>query len=243
MAFGRRVCAAVLAAAVLSASPVCVSAGSAGGDSARFLLFSGGDIARNALFTHGGLLWSPRGLERDGFTFKAMLSGGTYRYTSGALGNAEVRGREFVAQFLPGWRFIRGKSELKLFAGLDVQDHRLSPDDPSSSLRGTDTGLRVAADFWTEPTMRTMIALDGSVSTIVDSYNARAAYGWKLLNRFYFGSEVQTFASDGYRQWRVGAHLTGFRTRTIEWSLAGGFAEDSDRRTGGYLRFGLMTKR
>jgi hypothetical protein len=72
----------------------------AGDGGARFILFSGADLWRNGGFLHGGLLWSPGGLDRDGFTFKAILSGGTYRYSSGALGNAEVKGRELTTQLM-----------------------------------------------------------------------------------------------------------------------------------------------
>jgi hypothetical protein len=243
MSPGGRVSAAAAVAVVFFCCGPSASAGQTGGASERLILFSGGDFARNAAFAHGGLLWSPRGLELPGFTFRLLLSGGAYRYTSGALGNVDVTGREFVAQFLPGWRFTGKRVELKVFAGLDVQNHRLSPDDPSSRLRGADVGLRVAADYWFEPTLQTMIAANGSVSTIVNSYDARAAYGWKLWDRFYAGPEAQMFASNGYRQWRIGAHVTGFKTQSVEWSLASGFAEDSDRKSGAYFRLGMMTRR
>lgn len=202
----RRVCAAIVFAA---AGSVCVSAAAAaqsGGDPARLLLFSGADVWSNGAFAHGGLLWSPNGLDREGFTLKTVLSGGSYDYHSGALG-AQVDGREFVAQVLPGWRFKRDRFEAKVYFGLDVQDHRLSPDDPSSKLRGTNIGARTAIDIWYEPTPATMIAADGSVSTIVNSYSLRAAYGWRVFSRFYLGPEIQTFASDDYRQLRVGAVL------------------------------------
>jgi len=235
----------VRATAFAAALCLVAAAGARAGDggSAHYLIFSGGDIWRNGGFLHGGLLWSPDGLDRDGFTLKGLISGGSYRYMSGALGNAEVIGRELTAQLLAGWRFIRGKTEFKLFAGLDMQDHRLSPDDPSSRLRGGDTGLRVAFDLWSEPTPLTMLAADGSISTIVNSYSARIAGGWRFNERFWLGPEAQHFASDGYKQTRFGIHVTGFHTGDFEWSAAGGFARDSDARTGAYVRLGVSIRR
>jgi hypothetical protein len=214
----------------------------AGDDNARYLLFGGGDLWRNGAFTYGGLLWSPDGLDREGFTLKAVMSGGTYRYWSGALG-AEVTGQELATQILPGWRFKSDRLEVKVFAGLDLQDHRLSPDDPSSRLRSGNAGARAAVDIWYEPTPATMLAADGSISTIITSYSARIAYGWRLFDRFYLGPEAQTFACEGYQQVRFGVHLTGFRTGAFEWSLASGWSEDSDRRASAYVRFGLSTRR
>src|ERR1044071_878732 len=93
-----------------------VSAG-AQGAGASLLLFSGTDLWAHGRFLYGGALWSPGGLDREGFTLKAVLSGGTYSYLSGNLG--EVQGRELVAQILPGWRFKLGNIELKVFTGLD----------------------------------------------------------------------------------------------------------------------------
>ena len=46
-------------------------------------------------------MWSPGGIDHDGFTLKLMLGGGNYRYISGALGDAEVNGRLLARQHPP----------------------------------------------------------------------------------------------------------------------------------------------
>ena len=139
MRCGGRVSAAMAVAAAFIVCCVCVSAGPvrAGDDGAQFLLFSGTDLWRDGGFLHGGLLWSPGGLDREGFTLKLMASGGLYRYRSGALNNAWVIGTEEEAQLLPGWRFKRDRLEVKVFAGLDIKNDVTSPDDPSNRLHGT----------------------------------------------------------------------------------------------------------
>jgi len=207
------------------------------------LYFSGTDLWRNGSFLHGGVVWSPWGLDNEGFALKALVSGGSYNYISGALGGAEVRGRELKAELLPGWRFKWENTELKLFAGIDLQNHQLSPDDPGSKLRGNDAGLRVAFEFWTEPTPLTMFEADGSVSTIVNSYSAHAAFGWRAFGLFYTGPEIQAFASDDYSQQRVGLHITSLKFWNLEWSAAAGYARDSDRRSSAYVRLGILAKR
>jgi hypothetical protein len=119
MRCGRRVNATVVVAAAFMVCRVCVSAGPAraGDDGAQFILFSGTDLWRDGQFMHGGLLWSPGGLDREGFTLEAMVSGGRYSYRSGALDNAWVTGADDEAQLLPGWRFKRDRlEELKVFA-------------------------------------------------------------------------------------------------------------------------------
>jgi hypothetical protein len=241
---GGRVNAAIAIAAACCIGAQGVSAGPAGdGDSARVVFFSGTDLWHHGKFIHGGLLWSPDGLDREGLTFKAAISGGFYRYISGALGNKEVTGRELTAQFMPGWRFKAGSTEVKVFAGIDLQNHRLNPDDPASGLRGPSAGVRVAFDLWSEPTPTTMLAADGALSSIATGYSLRAATGWRVNDRFYLGPEAQAFASRDYRQLRFGLHLTGLKIEPFEWSAAAGLASDSDRRSGAYVRLGVLTRR
>jgi hypothetical protein len=213
-------------------------------DDDTFLLFSGTDLWRHSSFSHGGLLWSPGGLDREGFTFKLLIGGGTYRYVSGALGDIDITGQQTVGFALPGWRFVRDRLIVTIFAGLDVQHHTLTPDDPGNNLWGTYAGIRGALEFWYEPDATTMWAGDASISSIGTSYAARLAAGWRLFDAFYAGPEIGGFASgNSYRQWRAGLHVTGFRTHAIEWSFGAGFASDSDKRDGVYGRLGLFTRR
>jgi hypothetical protein len=136
----------------------------------RFLYFSGFDLWRERASSYGGVLWAPGGLNNDGFTLKLLLAGGQYRYTAGMTG---ITGTNFLAAALPGWRIKRGNFEAKIFAGLDLQHHSLSPDDPNNGLRGTHAGLRVGADLWWEPTRKLMIASSLSGSTIGTNFGAR----------------------------------------------------------------------
>lgn len=245
MRSGRRVSAAMSFAVTFGFCCVWVSAGPAGAgdDGARFLLFSGADLWRDGRFMHGGVLWSPGGLDRDGFTLQVVISGGQYRYQSGALNNAQVIGTDEEVQLLPGWRFKREALELTVFAGLDIKNDITAPDDPSNRLHGTSAGARVTANLWYEPTPATMLAADASLTTIATGYGARVAYGWKLHDWLYLGPEVQTFACTGYNTLRFGAHMTGLKTGQFEWSAAAGWSGDSDRRSSLYVRLGVFIRR
>lgn len=246
MRCGRRVCAAVAAAAAFVVCCLCSSPWRAragyDGDLPSVILFSGRDLWRNGVFAFGGLLWAPSGLDRGGFMLKTLLSTGLYRYNSEALGNLTVYGLELKGQVLPGWGFKRGAFELKLFAGPDVESHRLLPDDPTNSLRGTSFGLALAAELWDQPTTNTMLAADASFSTVGVNYAARVAFGWRAFYQFYVGPETQVYGGDGYRQFRAGLHITSLRTGHQEWSAAIGWAVDTDRRDSPYVRLGLMQR-
>ena len=213
-------------------------------DEARYLLFSSTDLWRQGGFSHGGLLWAPWRLNRDGPVLKLMFGGGVYHYLSGALGDTDVRGVETAGSIQTGWRFVRESLTATVFFGADFQRHRLTPDDPSAGLRGNYAGVRGGFELWYQPTEMTMIAADAALSSIGLSYNARLAMGWRVFDRFYLGPEVQSFAADdNYRQIRAGLHITGFRTLNFEWSGGIGWAEDSDHRSSLYAKLGVYTQR
>ena len=244
----RRACAAVVAvAAFILCVFVLPRAASANEDEdAQAILFTGRDIWRNGAFAYGGFIFAPGGLDQDGLLLKILLSGGLYRYDAKNLGGERVVGAEWLAQVLPGWRIKRGDAEFKFFVGPDIQKHRLWPDDPDNKLRGSSFGLRMAAELWYEPTPTTMLAVDVSLSSIATSNSARAAYGWHILEDMlggvYVGPEIQYFGSEGYRHFRLGAHITTMKTADLEWSAAAGWARDSDGRSSPYLRLNVLKR-
>ena len=206
----------------------------------KFLYFAGFDLWRNGGTFYGGAQWAPGGLNNDGFTLKVLLAEGSYLYRTGA---SDIRGTNLLAAIMPGWRIKRGDLEIKAFAGLDLQNHRLSPDDLSNSLRGNHAGLRVGADIWWEPTRAMMLASSISGSTIGNSFGIRGAVGWRLMDRFWAGPEIETSGDDVYRQYRIGAHVTSFKTGEFEWAFGAGYVEDNSHRSGAYGRLSILTRR
>jgi len=155
-----------------------------------------------------------------------------------------VIGGEEEVQFMPGWRFKRDRLEVKVFAGIDVKYDVTVPYDPSNRLNGRSFGARGAVNVWYEPTPSSMLAADASLSTIITSYSVRIAYGWRLIDSFYVGPEAQVFSCIGFTQGRIGLHATGLKIfDDWEWSVAAGFAEDSEARSGAYVRLGVLTRR
>ena len=193
-----------------------------------FMFVSGMDVWQNGGFAHSAAVWSPYGLDQAGLTIKLLAGMGTYRYLAGGPGGVEVTGRQYMGALMPGWRFKYERLEVTVFAGLDWQDHLLTPDDPDSSVRGTRYGTRVGADVWYEPWPSTMLASNTSISSIGPSYWTRAAAGLRVLDRIRLGPEALAMGDPNYQQYRVGAHATGLKTKWFEWSMGAGWVTDSD---------------
>ncbi len=209
----------------------------------RFLYFSGTDLWAHWMFAHAGILWSPQGLDNDGFTLKLLTSAGVYRYLSTKLNNSTVLGQQFELAVMPGLRFVRAGFEFKVFAGPDYQLFHTYPLDPGAHLIGSHFGARVTAELWNEPSTTTMLAVDGSFSTLDSGNYARAAFGWRAFDLCYIGPELQVYTSENYRHMRYGVHFTAYKRDDREWLIALGIAEDSDKRSGAYLRLGFLRRR
>jgi hypothetical protein len=235
----QNLAAAALVAAV-SCCRVALADAIAPGDEYRWLLFSGVDLWRNGAFAHGGILWSPGGLGREGFTLKLLLAGGTYYYD---VGGSSVKGLLRLASIMPGWRIKQDRLEIVVFAGADVQEHSLGPDDLGNRLRGIHYGVRFGGDLWLQPTDRLMAAGSFSVSSIAWQYFTRAQLGLLVPGIGWLGPEYHAIGDTSYRQQRWGIHLTGFRTFMFEWSLGAGYLTDSADRSGPYGRLGLNVRR
>jgi hypothetical protein len=208
----------------------------------HLMFYAGGDLWHTGEFLHGGLLWSPGGLFNEGFTLKLLAGVGTYRYLAGGPGGVEVTGFTTLGSVMPGWRFKAGKFEATVYAGLDMQTHKLTPDDLSNRMRGTQVGMRAGADLWYEPAPSLMLAANVSASTIGPNYWARVAGGVRAFDLLWVGPELQGLSGPTHHQFRAGVHATALRTRLFEWSAGFGFVIDSDRRRGLYGRIGVLAR-
>jgi hypothetical protein len=209
------------------------------GDPPKVMTFSGLDLWRNGGLAYSGLIWSPATFDKSGFALKLFAGGGVYRYQKGPT---PVVGNVYIGDVLPGWRFKGHGVELSVFGGLDIQRHKLTPDDLSNDSRGTRVGGRVSADLWWEPLSATMFSAGGSYATIGHGYWSRVATGLRAFDTIYVGPEALAIGNDTYRQWRAGAHATALKFGPFEFSAGVGYVRDSDNRAGVYGRFDMLVR-
>jgi hypothetical protein len=210
-------------------------------DDATFLFFGGTDLWRYGAFLYGGAIWSPGGVDNPGFTIKTLLSGGEYKYFSGAF-NGDVKGTMMSAAVMPGWKFVDNKLIVSLYLGPLVQNYQLSPNDPGARLHGRYFGAQAAADIWYEPTAYSMIALNSTLASIGPTGSLRIAVGTRFLDRMFIGPETEEIWCGNFEEYQFGVHVTALRTDKLEWSAATGIAFTSDHRDGPYFRLGVNTK-
>ena len=158
---------------------------------------------------------------------------GTYSYPGQAVAT-RVTGYQQEGSLLAGYEWIWRDAALAGFIGFNVRSNQLSVPDPGNPVVGTGVGLKVAANFYATPTDRTMVAAYGSYSTKFNAYYSRFRVGYMVADGAYIGPEVLFLGDDFFRQYRIGAHLTGISFGPVRMSVGAGYVNDRVQKSGYY---------
>jgi hypothetical protein len=167
----------------------------------RGVWFGGYDFVKGSSYYFDGLIVALNGdLSRDGFALRAYGSRVDYDLDPGD-------GRGYQGDLMLGYLFTRGQLSGGVFVGVDYQDYKLKPDDPTAQVRGTEVGFAVAANLDGSREGPFYFSLNGKYSTAFESYWGRARVGLNR-GRFTFGPEAIAFGDVEFDAQRLGGFLT-----------------------------------
>jgi hypothetical protein len=140
------------------------------------------------------------------------------------------------ASALLGYQWVRDGLVVAALAGPEVDGERLS-DHPTARDKETHVGARLHGEIWAHPTATTLVTTTVIVGTARTAHLwGRASAGYAFWNRVFLGPEVSIYATDTYREWRVGAHLTGLTLGRFNLRLSGGWrGEEESGDRGAYV--------
>jgi hypothetical protein len=202
----------------------------------RVIAYTGFDFTSQKGYTGwaGATIALGGNLEQTGFRLALLGVGGKYQYlTEPAL----IKGRFEAGDALIGYGWVAENMSAKVVVGVNVQNQRLSPDDPTATVKGTATGAKVQVDFYGTPTDYTMVAGLGSYSTAFKTYYTDFKAGYQVFNvkELYFGPQLVALGNEDFNQWRFGAHLSGIPLiGSAKLNLFGGYLSDSRAGPGAY---------
>ena len=176
------------------------SSGSASGPTERGVWFSGYDFIKDSRYVFDGMVLALNGdLSRDGFALRIYGSRVDYDLDPGD-------GRGYQADLMLGYRFSRNQLYGGIYAGVDYQDYKLKPDDPTAKVRGTEVGFAVAGNLETSRDLPHYFSLAGKYSTAFDSYWSRLRLGLNR-GRVTFGAEGIAMGDVDYDAQRLGGFV------------------------------------
>lgn len=205
--------------------------GDAGPPPSRFEMSVGAQAYSHAWSLYSGVTAAPfAGLDQDGLRLRAVGGYGAYQYAGRRAAGVSSRivafdGQTTFADLLAGYHKQLGPVTLKGFAGLTTTEHRISPDDPETAIRGGGIGAKLALETWWTISEQAWSSIDVSWGSLHDSYAGRGRLGWRLLPALSVGLEAGAAGNLECDIARVGGFLR-YEWAAGEVSASGGWSND-----------------
>ena len=165
--------------------------------------YSGADFAKDSFYAYSGAVVSlQRDLSKSGFVFQGFTGYGSYEYDSPGVPGGRVDGDVTQLAAMLGYLWVRPGAAIGLYVGADYHNYDLTPNDPFSSVDGSEVGFRVGGDIRMIGE-RHYLTLEGYYSTAFDTYWSRARVGLNL-GRVIIGPEAAAMGNVGYDAQRLG---------------------------------------
>ena len=218
---------------LLGAGLLLASLASAVAEDPHAEIFTGLEASNNAVSGYLGAGYAfGKGLYDPGWRVRAVGSLGRYDYR----GTLFDRGSDLATTFdgdasygaaLLGYQFRTQALIIKLFAGVEGEDQRISPRDPNNSVQGSAVGLKLQAESWFDLSPLWFLSADAAYGTAFQEYWSLARVGYRIGPRLALGLEGGALGNEEYNAGRGGGFMRA-NLRAIEVTLSGGF-------TGNYL--------
>ena len=138
-----------------------------------------------------------------------------------------------------GYQFRTETVFLKLFAGIEAEDQRISPRDPDNAVQGSALGLKLAAEGWFDISPLWFASLDASYGTAFQEYWSLARIGRRLRPRLSLGLEGGALGNEEYDAGRGGGFVRA-DLRAVELTLANNRALRADLEVIGQAKADLV---
>jgi outer membrane immunogenic protein len=207
----------------------------------KVLPFTGVDVSKWSVDTWAGALIAPwKDLDTSGPRVWIYGGGGVYKYP----GQGTIfRGAYEEADALFGYGFEGNNYSINALIGVNANNQMVTPFDPDNKVQGTEGGVKVRGDAYTNPTPQTMTYGEAEYSTAFQTYYLSQKVGYDITNskEIFFGPIATLFGDERYHQWRVGAHISNIKFGKIQVDLSAGYADDSVVGTGAFGKIEVST--
>ena len=193
------------------------------------ILFGGFDIREKANYPYVGVIHHFSGdVLASGFLFRAFAWRADYEYSTD-LFNVDATANAY--DVMVGYQKVFDKYALRGYVGLDYENHDLSPDNPLDSNQGSDTGVKVQAEYETDYALQNYGSVIASYGTAKDRYWARAR-GGREFSGYVVGPEVLFTGDNEFDEWRVGGFVMARKFLPVSFSVSAGYSDSGSRRAG-----------
>lgn len=208
-------------------------------------MFSGFEVSDNYTsgYAGGGYAFG-RGLHAPGLRLRAVGAFGRYHYDGTLFDGSDYatttfQGQVAFAAAFIGYQFHPRAVIVKLFAGIEAEDHHIVPRDPNNTVQGTGIGVRILAETWYDISPRWFVSSDASYGSAFQEYFGLARVGFRVRPKLSLGLEGGALGNEEYDAGRGGGFVRVY-LRKFEVTLSGGFTGNYlEDDPSGYVSLGL----
>jgi hypothetical protein len=198
-------------------------------DDLRTVLFGSLDVGRSTFGSLGVKRTLSGALDQSGPVGMASLGyGGTVERADHGPDDTHVIRQAIQASAVLGYQWVRDGLVIAAFAGPEADgeglSHHLTP-----RMARPQFGARLHGEVWAHPTANTLLTATVIAGTARTAHLwGRTSAGYALWEGVYVGPEASLYATDTYRELRVGAHVTGLTLGRFNLRLSGGWRTEED---------------
>ncbi|MEM8575965.1 MAG: cellulose biosynthesis protein BcsS [Pseudomonadota bacterium] len=211
-------------------------------------VFGGVETASNyaTVYAGGGYAFGG-GFYEPGWRIRAVGAWGAYDYNrmlfdGSAYSDTTFNGQVAFLSAQVGYQFHQGRTIVAGFIGMEAVDQAVSPFDPGNAIQGTELGLRLTLETWTDISDLWFLSADGGYGTAFQEYWQLSRIGYRLGSVFAVGAEGGILGNQEYDAGRVGGFIRG-TFNAVEATVSAGFSgEYLLGDPGGYASVNLYRK-
>jgi hypothetical protein len=212
----------------------------------RQVLFSSAEFAGGTTFIGSGFKRAAQGsVDAQGFILMSLSGAGATPEIFRGPADTSIRVARVstYGSVLVGYQWMRPGAVFMLAAGPEIASRQVIDDRGRPRWQPRQTGARLIAETWLEPTPQMIAQATLILSSAQNSLWSRASTGIALAPGMYLGPEAGIYVEPGYREARLGAHLTGLVLGPLTFRLNAGVTAVAGERSGFYLGLGAYFKR
>jgi len=206
----------------------------------RTAYWAGVDFTDDSTFGYAGAAYALHGtLLDDGWLGRVGLGYGGYEYNTVAVTGLGVDGDNIRANAMIGYQKYFETMLVSGFAGIDYNDHDISPNDPGNDVTGSETGVMAQVEMRKDFDAQTQLNFNLNYSTAYNNYYATTRLERDLGN-FKIGPQFTVLGSESFDQKRLGVYVATDNLLPVNLSFQAGQSWASRRGDDSpYVGFGV----
>lgn len=223
------------AAAALS---IAAAAGAASAQSTS--VFTGFEAGEDSYTLYAGAVTAfNRDINSSGGVLRFSAAYGEYEYdtTSVAGGTVDIEG--VSTDLMIGYQWVSDSSVTAVYFGADYRDNSLSPEDPSNSTSGDETGAKLQVEAFATGSSFSGSSVIASYSTAYETYFVRGRLGFGMGN-LSAGPELAFLGNEEYDGYKAGLFVGGIALGdSTNMSVNAGYSESDGSGSGDSVYVGM----